>query len=117
MTLRWSVPSGESRPLLSALQDIMVPTRAEPGCIACKLSIEVGARVVIRHVEEWQDEQHLACQLRSPRFAVLAELMERASEPPFVEFSLHGSTRGLDYAEEVRSAHPRGVTGRRRSIP
>lgn len=102
MRLRWSVPPGESRPLMVALQGIMLATRADAGCIGCGLSTDVGLRVALSYVEEWSDQAHLERRLSGPRFAVLAELMEQASEPPVVEFELHGARRGLDYAEEVR---------------
>ena len=103
MTLRWSILPPESRPLLSVLQRLMVSTRMEPGCVGCSLSTDMGSRVVIDYVEEWSDEDNLKRQLRSQRFSVLAELMEQASGHPTVTFALPESTRGLDYAEEVRN--------------
>jgi quinol monooxygenase YgiN len=104
MVLKWSVPQGESRPIVSALQALMLATRAQPGCAGCTLSTEVQKRVVIHYTEEWESEDDLTRQLRSDRFGVLLELMERASEYPTVEFALSESTRGLDYAEEVRGS-------------
>jgi hypothetical protein len=62
----------------------------------------MGPRVVIDYVEEWTHEDDLKRQLRSHRFAVLAELMEQASRHPTVTFSLPETTRGLDYAQEIR---------------
>ena len=62
----------------------------------------MGTRVVIHYIEEWNSEDDLRRQLRSNRFATLAELMERASEQPRVAFDLPHGTRGLEYAEEVR---------------
>ena len=102
MTLKWSILPVESRSLLSVLQGLMVSTRAEPGCIGCSLSTDMGSRVAVAYVEEWSDEDNLKRQLRSRRFSVLAELMEQATWHPTVTFSLPESTRGLDYAEEVR---------------
>jgi hypothetical protein len=64
----------------------------------------MGPRVVIDYVEEWTHEDDLKRQLRSHRFAVLAELMEQASRHPTVTFSLAETTRGLEYAEEIRGA-------------
>jgi len=64
----------------------------------------VQKKVVIHYTEEWSSEDDLTRQLRSNTFAVLLELMERASEYPTVEFFLAGSTRGLDYAEEIRGS-------------
>ena len=107
MILKWSVPHGESRPIVSALQGLMIATRAEPGCVGCSLSTDVRSKVLIHYTEEWNTESDLIRQLRSDRFAALAELMERASELPTVEFDLHGSTRGIDYAEEIRGTGTR----------
>ena len=102
MILKWSVPPGESRPIVSALQALMISTRAEVGCLGCSLSTEVRNRVLIQYSEEWNSENDLIRRLRSDRFAALAELLEHSSEYPTMEFDLQGATRGMDYAEEVR---------------
>lgn len=102
MRLRWSVPHGESRPIVSALQSLMLSTRAEPGCVGCSLSTDVHKELVIHYVEEWRSEEDLTRHLRGEGFADLLELMEHASEYPTIEFALPGTTRGLDYAEEIR---------------
>jgi quinol monooxygenase YgiN len=102
MNVRWSIPPGESRALVSVLQGLMAQARNEPGCIGCSLATEMGAHVVVDYVEQWQDEATLETQLRSPRFAMLAELMEQASQHPTVTFVLPGSTCGLDYARAAR---------------
>jgi quinol monooxygenase YgiN len=104
MTVKWTVPSGESRPIVSALQQLMLSTRAEAGCAGCSLSTDVHKKVVVRYIEEWNSEDDLKRQLRSDRFAVLAELIEHASESPTIEFALPGSTRGVDYVEEIRGS-------------
>ena len=102
MILKWSVPHGESRPIVSALQGLMISTRAETGCLGCSLSTEVRNRVLIHYTEEWNSEGDLIRRLRSDRFAALAELMEHSSEYPTMEFNIQGATRGMDYAEEIR---------------
>ena len=107
MTLTWTVPSGESRPIVSALQGLMLSTRAQAGCIGCSLSTDVHKKVVISYIEEWSSEDDLRRELRSDRFAALAELIEHASEYPTIEFALPGSTRGVDYVEEIRGFEAR----------
>ena len=104
MTLKWSVSSGEARAITSALQVLMIATRAEPGCEGCSLATNMGQQVVLRYVEDWKTEDALKRQIRSSRFAVFAELMEHASKRPTIEFALPGATRDLDYAEEVRQS-------------
>ena len=102
MTVQWRVPAGEAPSITATLQALMLQTRAAPGCAGCSLSTEMGAVVVIEYVENWTSETDLRRQLRSHRFSALAELIERATENPVVEFTLPGGPRGLDYAEEVR---------------
>jgi quinol monooxygenase YgiN len=81
----------------------MVATRAKPSCLSCQLSTEMGEQTGLCYVEEWKNEEALRRQLQSPSFSQLAELLERATEPPRVEFMLPSGIRGLDYAEEVRA--------------
>jgi quinol monooxygenase YgiN len=107
MILKWTVPPGESRPIVAALQGLMLAARAESGCGGCSLSTELHEKVVIHYIEEWNSEEDLRRQLRSDRFAALAELIEYASEHPTIEFVLPGSTRGVDYAEEIRGSGTR----------
>jgi quinol monooxygenase YgiN len=108
MTLKWQVASGEAASITTALQTLMVRTRAEPGCTGCSLSTDLGARNEIRYVADWRTEVDLQRQIRSSDFARLAELMEHATAPPTVEFALPGGTRGLDYAEQVRRQNNTG---------
>jgi quinol monooxygenase YgiN len=102
MTLRWFVPTGESGAIASALHDLMVAAREEPGYVSCQLSSEVGRQVGLQYVEEWAKEEDLHRQLRSDRFTRLAELVERASERPSVEFLVGLAVHGLEYAVNVR---------------
>jgi quinol monooxygenase YgiN len=101
MTVRWFVPGGEMAAITVAMQTLMTTTRAQPGCVSCSLSSQLGTKAGFTYVEEWKTEQDLKSQLRSERFAKLAHLMEGATERPTVEFTLPGGTRGMDYAEEV----------------
>jgi quinol monooxygenase YgiN len=102
MTVVWSVPSKEAKSMMAALQVLLRDTRTQPGCEGCQLTSELGDVVVIRYVERWQSEKDLRRQVRSPRFAALAELIERAIERPLVEFALPDGVRGIEYADEVR---------------
>jgi len=101
MTVRWDLTPGEARSITSTLQTQMVETRAAQGCLGCSLSTDVDARVVVRYAEEWKCERDLRQQIRSRRFANLAELMEHCEVPPVVEFVLPGGTQGLEYAQRV----------------
>lgn len=102
MTVEWNVSPPESGAILAALHALMISVRGEPGCVCCNLTTEMGEKTGVRYVEEWRHEEDLKRELRSVRFARLAELMERSIEPPRVQFALAAGVRGLDYAGEVR---------------
>lgn len=102
MTVVWSVPSREAQSMMAALQSLLRDTRPQPGCEGCQLTSEIGDVVVIRYSERWQSEPDLRRQVRSSRFATLAELIERGIERPIVEFALPDGVRGIEYADEVR---------------
>ncbi len=110
MTLNWHVPAGEARPITEALHALMVAARTERGYVNCSVSAELGDLAKVRYCEEWRTEEDLQRQVTSPRFAKLAELVERSSEQPDVQFHLTNSVRGLDYAQELlgRGHHDEG---------
>jgi quinol monooxygenase YgiN len=102
MSVKWRVPPSEAQSITTALQGLMLYTRAEHGCAGCSVSTEMGALVLIHYVETWETENDLKRQIRSQRFSALAELVERATADPAVEFALPDGTRGLEYAKTVR---------------
>ena len=102
MTLKWRVAAAAPTPIMSALQTVLVRTRTERGCIGCSLSTDIGSHVEIRYVVDWESEGDLQRQIRSNDFSQLAELMERATEQPTIEFALPSGTHGIEYAEKIR---------------
>ena len=104
LTLTMSAPSGESWRLVDALRSLMVPARAEHGCVGCEvaLSTESHDPSCIRYVENWSTEEDLRDRVRSDGFLSLIAVMEKALDPPRIQFELAGGTRGLDYVAEVR---------------
>jgi len=102
MTLGWRVPQREAASILSALHRLMARTRAGRGCTGCSLSSQIGDYTEIRCVADWESEEDLQRQILSSDFTQLAELLERAVEPPTIEFRLPSGMQGLEYAERVR---------------
>ncbi|HEX5032132.1 MAG TPA: hypothetical protein VFX78_11830 [Candidatus Eisenbacteria bacterium] len=102
MTVQWFVPSGESVSIVAALHALMVSVRMDPGCNGCHLTTDMGEHAGLSYTEEWMAEDDLKRRLRSERFSKLAELMERATEKPKIEFALPGGVHGIEYAESVR---------------
>jgi quinol monooxygenase YgiN len=91
--------------LLHALRLLASPTRAEPGCIGCRVWIDDDdEEFAVRYVEEWATEGALRLRVRSRPFTRLLEVLESAPAPPDIQFDFVTQTRGLDYVAEVRSA-------------
>ena len=104
MTIEWLVPLGQTRAMTLTLHSLAADTRATRGCVACSVSTDVGKRGTVRYTEEWQTEDDLRERLRSDAFGYLAALIEDATSPPDIEFTLAHGTRGLDFVEEVRAS-------------
>ena len=103
MTIEWAVPLGQTRPITMALHLLAAETRTAHGCIGCSVATDIGNRGTVRYIEEWLTENDLRERLRSDNFSQLVTLMEGATQPPRIEFTLAHGTRGLDFVEEVRA--------------
>jgi quinol monooxygenase YgiN len=104
MTIEWLVPLGQTRPITMALHSLAADTRTNHGCVGCSVSTDIGNRGTVRYIEEWQTEDDLRRRVQSDTFAQLVMLIEDATQPPRIEFSLDRETRGLDFVEEVRKS-------------
>ena len=104
MTIEWSVPIGQARPLTSALNFLAADVRPTRGCVSCSVSTDFANRNVVRYMEEWQTEGDLRQRVAGEKFGQLVTLMEDASQPPQIEFSLPRGTKGVEFIEEARGA-------------
>jgi quinol monooxygenase YgiN len=104
MTIEWSVPIGQTRPLTSALHSLAADVRPTRGCVSCSVSSDLANRSVVRYVEEWQTEGDLRDRVAGDTFGQLVTLMEDASQPPQIEFTLARGTKGVEFIEEARGA-------------
>ena len=68
------------------------------------MTTDIGNRGTVRYTEEWLTEEDLRAHVRSDIFAQLVTLIEDATQPPRIEFTLVHETRGLDFVEEVRAS-------------
>jgi quinol monooxygenase YgiN len=101
MTIQWLVPVGKTRSMTQALHVLAGSTRAEPGCVSCSVSADIGTKGVIRYSEEWESEEALRSQFGTDRFKNIIALIDDSTEAPVVEFQLPGGNRGLEYVEEA----------------
>ena len=99
-----TAPARGADQLLHALRLLASPTRAEPGCLGCRVWTDDADESTVRYVEEWATEGAMRLRVRSPRFTRLLEVLESVSAPPEVQFDFVTETRGLEYVAEVRRA-------------
>ena len=88
--------------LIQALRSLMRPARAEKGFLSSQISLDVDDANAIRYEEQWETQEDLEHQFRSPRYTRLLALMESATERPSLEFHFVSETRGLEYVASVR---------------
>jgi quinol monooxygenase YgiN len=104
MTIEWVMPVGQTRPVTMALHSVAADTRTTRGCVGCSVSTDIGNRGTVRYSEEWLTEEDLRERVRSDSFDQLVTLIEGATHPPRIEFTLAHQTRGLDFVEEIRAS-------------
>jgi quinol monooxygenase YgiN len=102
MTIEWSVPIGQTRPITMALHSLAADIRPTFGCVSCSVSTDIAKHGLVRYVEEWRTEEDLRLRVNADTFVPLITLMEESTQPPHVEFALTRGTRGLEFVEEVR---------------
>jgi quinol monooxygenase YgiN len=100
--LKLTAPAGQQQAVTQALRTVMLPARLARGCSRVQLCAEVERPDVLCYLEEWEIEEEFLGELRVERFSHLLELMEFASEPPFLEFRFVTARRGLDYIAAAR---------------
>jgi quinol monooxygenase YgiN len=108
LTIEWSVPIGQARPLTTALHSLAADVRPTPGCVSCSVLTDFANRNLVRYVEEWQTEGDLRNRVIDNTFGQLVMLMEDASQPPQLEFVLPRGTKGVEYIEEARGVRAHG---------
>jgi hypothetical protein len=71
------------------------------------VSTDIERDGTIRYVEDWASEEGLRGRLLADSFAALSRLIEDASRPPRIEFTLASGYRRGDFLSEVRNAELR----------
>jgi quinol monooxygenase YgiN len=92
------------KPMIQALNSLMVPIQFARGCGGCYLWADVGEPNSLLYIEEWATHKDLEREIRSDRFTRLLSVMESSPKPPVLEFLSVSQIRGLEYIAEVRSA-------------
>lgn len=83
-------------------EDLLGPTRTEPGCIRYRFYEDVEDANAFSFVEQWQDWQSLNGHFRSPHVGVfLQALPDLIAQEPEAHFQEVARTKGLEAVEEA----------------
>ncbi len=104
MTVEWLIPVAQTRSMTMVLHSVAAAIRATPGCLRCAVCTDIDHGGTVRYVEDWDSEEGLRRRLVSENFAPVSRLIEDASRPPRIEFTLAGGYRRADFLDEVRHA-------------
>ena len=102
MTVEWYVPVAQTRSMTMALHAVAAAIRSTPGCLRCAVTTDINEGGIVGYVEDWDCEEGLRRRLIAENFAPLSRLIEDASRPPRIEFTLVNGYRRGDFLTEVR---------------
>lgn len=84
------------------LRTLIEPTRAEPGCVSCRLYHEFNDPNVVTWIEEWRAERDLKRRLNSQQFKKVLAALDMSSMQPEIRFDTVVHTAGMQLIEEAR---------------
>jgi quinol monooxygenase YgiN len=88
--------------IIDVLRSVVSPTRAEPGCLDCRLYEDVTAEGVLTLVEDWATPADFERHLRTEEYRLLLVAMELSSVPPDVRFHEVSRTMGMEAIHAAR---------------
>ena len=100
--LRIPVSDQNKDEVIRLLRSLIGPTRAETGCISCRLYKQLNEPGPLAWVEEWETRDDLDRHLRSKRFTKILAALDMADAEPQVRFDTVVETGGMQLIEEVR---------------
>jgi quinol monooxygenase YgiN len=89
---------------LRVLRGLLGPVRSHPGCLATRLTQDVGDQRILTWVDHWRRREDHERHVRSDAFRRLLAVMDLAAEPPTFEVGEVRHRRGFELVEELLGA-------------
>ena len=86
---------------LRVLRGLVGPVRSHPGCLATRLTQDVGDERVVTWVDQWRRREDHERHVRSDAFRRLLAVMDLAAEPPTFEVDEVGRRHGFELVERL----------------
>jgi len=102
LTLRIVAPAERRHELVRVLRSHVEPTRAEPGCLSCRLYRDIQDENALSLIEEWDARADLERHVRSPRYRQILAVMDAAAEPPDFTIKSIAQTMGMEEIQALQ---------------
>ncbi|HSO81518.1 putative quinol monooxygenase [Thiocapsa sp.] len=96
------VPPLQRADFLKSVGALLEPTRVVPGCVNCRLYLDVEDPDAFTLVEEWVTQAALDRHLTSSAFKTLVAAIEMSAEPPAVHIDSVAQRAGIELVEAAR---------------
>jgi quinol monooxygenase YgiN len=102
-SIRMQVPVKKRNEVLAILGSFAQATRAEPGCVFCRVYQDVEEKDVFMLEELWSAEECLVRHLGPYEFNRVLLVAELSSTPPEIRFETVERTTGIETIEKARN--------------
>jgi quinol monooxygenase YgiN len=102
-TIRMEMTPGKAKEALEVLCPLAERTRAEPGCIICRIYRDVQQEHTIMIEELWDSQEQLERHLCSSGYQRVLLVVEMAKGQPEIRFNAISHTSGFEAIAEARS--------------
>lgn len=101
-TVRMSIPPEKQEEAVQILNATAERTRAQMGCINCRIYRDEQAEGVLMVEEMWKSQEALDRHLRSDNYRKVLLVAEMATEAPEINFRTVTESAGLEMIEKSR---------------
>lgn len=100
--IRMRMPGPAVAEAMAILRSVAERTRAQPGCLSCRIYQDAQENNVIMVDELWESQEDIDRHFRSDEYRHVLLVVEMASEQPDFRFSDVSHSKGLEIIEKAR---------------
>ena len=101
-TVRIVIPPSKRKEALQILRLTANESRIHPGCLSCRIYVDIEENNVLMFEERWGSQEDLERHLCSDAYYKVLLVMEMATKHPEVNFSEIAHTTGMEMVEKLR---------------
>lgn len=107
-TIRMAIPPKKRDEALKILRSISGQCMDYPGCVSCRIYLDLQEKNVIIFEEIWRSEEDLNRHIRSDEYLNLLLVVEMAFKQPEIRFDTISSSTGIETIETARNCSRNG---------